>query len=150
MDIGQVEAREQRASGAWAAASVTAGAGLWLVGCWAGQPVLAAFGSQSLLGGAGSGARAVLGAASSPAAPSEVRQLYTFAVAGDLIAIVSGVVLIARPEVVPRWLLWPYPPGRHQRGRGLALIVEGLALLTIEVPALRRARALDAAEVAKS
>ncbi len=145
MDVEQVEAREQRASDAWAAASVTAGTGLWLVARWRGRPALAVFGAESLQWGIVTGSRYVLGAATSPAAPSEVRKLYTFAVAGDLIAIASGVVLAARPEAVPRWLLWPYRPGRHQRGRGLALIIHGLVSLTIEAPALRRARAVDVA-----
>lgn len=150
MGIEQVEAKERRASGAWSAASATAGAGLWLLGRWRGQPALAAFGAENLVQGAVNGGRAVIGAATSPAEPSEVKHLYTLSVTGDLVAIATGAVLTARPEAVPRWLLWPYRPGRHQRGRGLALLVQGLVLLTIEAPALRQMRALDAAKIAKN
>lgn len=149
MGIEQVEARERRASGAWSAASATAGAGLWLVGRWTGQRALAAFGAESLLQSAVGGGRVAMGVSSSSTEPSEVRHLYTLSVTGDLVAIAGGALLTARPEAVPRWLVWPYRPGRHQRGRGLALLVQGLVLLTIEVPALRRARALDAAQIEK-
>ena len=150
MDIEQVALEERRALGAWSAASATAGAGLWLLGRRAGRPVLGAFGAQSLLSGAINGAQVVTGGVTSSAEPSQVRFLRTVGVVVDVAAIAGGAVVAARPEALPRWLLWPYRSGPHLRGHGLALIVQGLALLTIEVPALRRARSLEAAEDAES
>ena len=149
MDIEQVGLEERRALGAWAAASATAGAGLWLLGRWAGQPVLGAFGAQSLQWGAVNGAQVVLDGVTSPATPSEVRFLHTVGVVVDLAAIAGGAVVAARPEALPRWLLWPYRPGLHLRGHALALLVQGVVLLTIEGAALRRLPAPGATGLAE-
>lgn len=151
MDTEQVEHQARRALGAWSATSATAGVGLWLVGRWVGQPVVRTVGVQSLLWGANNGALAALGSVTSGVAlpAAQVRSARWANVAVDLVVITSGAVLVARPRSAPRWLSWP-DRSSHPRGHGLALLVQGVAMLAIDAWAVRHLRVISATRAALS
>lgn len=143
-DVESVERDLTRALGAWTAASALVGAASALVGQRSGCPALRAFGVQTLLWagvdavvlGVGAAARARAGG---PPPAERLRRLLVVNTVADVGYVAVGSALAVRPDRAPR---------RRGRGRrtseaelrahGLAVVVQGLALLVLDARAAAR------------
>ena len=146
-DVEAVERELTRALRTWTVASTLTGAVALVVGKRRGHPALRAFGEQTVLWAAvdaavlGAGA-AVRARASGPPPAERLRLLLTTNAVADVGYVALGSALAARPDRVPRRLR------RRGRGRrtseaelrahGLAVVVQGLALLVLDARAARR------------
>ncbi len=146
-DVEAVERELTRALRAWTVASTLAGAVAVVVGKRREDPALRALGEQTVLWAAVDGA--VLGAgaavrarADGPPPAERLRLLLTANAVADVGYVALGAALASRPDRVPRRLR------RRRRGRrtseaelrahGLAVVVQGLALLVLDTRAARK------------
>jgi len=146
-DVEAVERELTRALRTWTVASTLTGAVAVVVGRRRGLPALRAFGEQTVLWAVvdaavlGVGA-AVRAGADGPPPAERLRLLLTANAVADVGYVALGAALASRPDRVPRRLR------RRKRGRrtsqaelrahGLAVVVQGLALLVLDTRAARK------------
>lgn len=148
-EVGQVAAVEQqlqRSLGAWVGASAVGGAAAIAAGRSRQDPLLRAFGLQTLLWAAvDAGVLAASTRGSTPPA-GRLRALLLANAAADVGYVGVGAVLAARPDRVTERLRGLSRRGRRRtsdealRGHGLAVVLQGLALLVIDTTSAARLR----------
>lgn len=142
-EIGQVAAVErqlQRSLGAWVGLSAVGGTAAIAAGRSRKDPLLRAFGLQTLLWAAvDAGVLAASTRGGTPPA-GRLRTLLLANTAADVGYVGVGAVLAARPDRVPRRLRGRRTSDAALRGHGLAVVLQGLALLVIDSTAAARLR----------
>ncbi|PWJ56259.1 hypothetical protein SAMN06264364_101234 [Quadrisphaera granulorum] len=141
-----VERQLQRSLGAWVGVSTVGGAAAIAVGRSRKDPLLRAFGLQTLLwAAADAGVLAASTRGNTPPA-GRLRALLIANAAADVAYVGIGSALAARPDRVPQRLRGLGRQERRRtsdaavRGHGLAVVVQGLALLVIDSTAAARLR----------
>ncbi|TNM68521.1 hypothetical protein FHN55_06915 [Streptomyces sp. NP160] len=148
-EVGQVVAVErqlQRSLGAWVGVSAVGGAAAIAVGRSREDPLLRAFGLQTLLWAAVDTGVLAASARGGTAPAGRLRRLLLANTAADVGYVGVGAALAVRPDRVPQRLRARSGSGRRRtsdaalRGHGLAVVVQGLALLVIDSAAVARLR----------
>ncbi len=133
--VARVERELRVGLGAWSTGSAAVGAVVALAGRRTERPGAQAFGVQTLLWagvdaavlGAGALARA---RAARPVSAARLRRVLLVNAGADVGYVVTGLVLVARSD----------RRGRHLREHGLAVVVQGLALLVLDGRSAARLR----------
>lgn len=144
-DVAVVERDLRRALTAWAVASTATGVVVRAVAGSARsprRPVLAGFGTQTVMWDVADAAIAGVGALrpGDEPEPATLRRVLLLNAVLDAGYVAAGAALAARPGSAPRWLRWPDRSGVHLRGHGIAVVVQGAFLLVLDTAAARRLR----------
>ncbi|MGQ7297380.1 DUF6992 family protein [Quadrisphaera sp. KR29] len=138
--VEQVEHRLQRSLSAWVALSAVGGAVALAAGRSRTDPALRAFGVQTLLWAAvDAGVLAASRRGTTPPA-GRLRALLLANAAADVGYVGLGAALAARPQRVPRRLRRRGTTDAALRGHGLAVVLQGAALLVLDCTSAARLR----------
>jgi hypothetical protein len=142
-EVGQVAAVErqlQRSLGAWVGLSGVGGAAAIAAGRSRQDPQLRAFGLQTLLWAAVDAGVLVASTRGSTPPAGRLRALLLANSVADVGYVGVGAALATRPDRVPRRLRGRRTSDAALRGHGIAVVVQGLALLVIDTTAATRLR----------